>query len=139
VFRFSLPCLLEKLDIFITVYFLCGQLIFPLGDFSLMRDLSSMYQKYQMVENEKEASPSDFVFDYLLHGETLFGHNFNEAAPKDYGSVQFIHHPSPNNYILIPFIIPQVQNLANFKSYHIPDGQPYAKGYIHSLFRPPHV
>nr|MBC7611765.1 hypothetical protein [Pseudopedobacter sp.] len=125
--------------IFITVYFLCGQLIFPLGDFSLMRDLSSMYQKYQLVENTKEASPSDFVFDYLLHGETLFGHNLNEAAPKDYGSVQFIHHPSPNNYILISFTIPPFQHLADFGSYHLPDEQQYTKVYTHSLFRPPHV
>ncbi|MBU0697584.1 MAG: hypothetical protein KKE39_13825 [Bacteroidetes bacterium] len=125
--------------IFITVYFLCGQLIFPLGDFSLMRDLSSMYQKYQMVENAKEASPSDFVFDYLLHGETLFGHNLNEAAPKDYGSVQFIHHPNPNNYILISFICPRIQNLTHFGSYTISEVQQFSEGYTHSLFRPPHV
>lgn len=125
--------------IFVTVYFLCGQLIFPLGDFSLMRDLSSMYQKYQLVENTKEASPSDFVFDYLLHGETIFGHNYNEASPKNYGSVQFIHHPSPTNYILIPFIIPQLQHLANYSSYIAPNDQQYTKGHIHSLFKPPHV
>jgi len=125
--------------IFLSVYFLLGQLIFPLGDFSLMGDLNSMYQKYQIVENENEASPSDFVFDYLLNGETIFGHSYNEAAPKDYGSVQFIHHPNASNYILISFTIPQVHRLNSPRLYTIPDGQKFTKGYIHLLFRPPHV
>ena len=126
-------------SLIITVYFLFGQLIFPLGDFSLMRDLSGMYQKYQTVENINEVSASDFVFDYLLHGETIFGHSYNEATPKNYGSVQFIHHPSPTNYILISFIIPQIYHLDSPRLYIIPVGQKFTKGYINSLFRPPHV
>ncbi len=126
-------------SIIITGYFLFGQLIFPLGDFSLMSDLKGMYQKYQIVENRNEVGASDFVFDYLLHGETIFGHNYNEASSKDYGSVQFIHHPSPTNYILISFIIPQIYHIDNSELYNIPTGQKFIEGYINSLFRPPHV
>lgn len=122
-----------------SVYFLFGQLIFPLGDFSLMRDLGSMYHKYKTIENAKEASPTDFVFDYLLHGETLFGHNSSEAPSKDYGLVQFIHQANTVNFILFIFLFSLLEVFHRKSNYLIFVSDYFSKGFLNQLFRPPHL
>nr|WP_294900271.1 hypothetical protein [uncultured Pedobacter sp.] len=87
--------------ILIGCYFLLGQLIFPLGDFSLMKDFAPMYHRYTQVEHADEIGVGDFIFDYLLHGETIFGKNKKEATNKDYGSVQFTHQANSMSFILL--------------------------------------
>lgn len=123
----------------VAAYFLCGQLIFPLGDFSLMRDLGLMYHKYKTIENAKETGALDFVFDYLLHGETLFGQNANEAPPKAYGLVQFVHQANPVSFIVFIFLF-SLLTVSNQKSdYLIFTDDYYSEGFLTPLFRPPHL
>lgn len=132
--------MIKKVGYFIVAaYFLCGQLIFPLGDFSLMRDLGSMYHKYKTIESAKEASLADFVFDYLLHGETLFGQNTNEAPSKDYGLVQFVHQANPISFILVVFLF-SLSEISDQKSnYSIFIADYFSDGFLTQLFRPPHL
>lgn len=122
---------------FLGLYFLCGQLIFPLGDFSLMRDLGLMYHKYKTIENAKEASPVDFVFGYLLHGETLFGHSSNEAPSKDYGLVQFVHQANAINFLVFIFLFSLVEVFDQPSDYLVLTPQYFPKGFLNQLFRPP--
>ncbi|WP_448701147.1 hypothetical protein ACFGVR_03450 [Mucilaginibacter sp. AW1-3] len=72
-------------------YFLIGSTLFPLGDFSLMKDLPQMYRAYQKLAPKQEQDIVDFVGDYLLNGKALLGHNKHDAPESSQRSVQFQH------------------------------------------------
>lgn len=89
--------------LFLGCYFLAGSMILPLGDFSLMPDLPSMYQSYCKVTTE---TPDiiDFIGDYIWSGKDLLGHNKHDAPAA--GSLNFQHQASPSLYFSpIVFII----------------------------------
>ncbi|MGF7079111.1 hypothetical protein [Mucilaginibacter gilvus] len=117
-------------------YFLAGSVIFPLSDFSLMRDLPAMYRSYCEV---KAGTPDicDFVGDYLLHGKELFGNNAHDAQPKNGGALQFQHQPT-----LSIFFVEHVFRLFTITSHPIIN-KPiynilfYTSEYHHEHFRPP--
>ena len=79
--------------LFLGCYFLAGSMILPLGDFSLMPDLPSMYQSYCEVTTE---TPDiiDFIGDYIWGGKDLLGHNKHDAPAA--GSLNFQHQASPS-------------------------------------------
>ncbi|SEO65024.1 hypothetical protein SAMN05192574_110126 [Mucilaginibacter gossypiicola] len=79
--------------ILLACYFLAGSMIFPLSDFSLMRDLPAMYRSYCEVRTGKP-DVCDFVGDYLLHGKELFGNNPHDAKPRNENALQFQHQPT---------------------------------------------
>ncbi len=76
--------------ILLACFFLAGSTLLPLGDFSLMRDIPSMYRSYCKVKAGKP-DPADFIGDYLLGGKDLLGHNSNDASAKSDNSLQFQH------------------------------------------------
>jgi hypothetical protein len=81
----------KALAYFISVYFLLGSIILPLGDFSLIRDLPQMYRAYEKLADPNERSIADFIGDYLLGGKAIFGHNKNEIPENSQSNVQFQH------------------------------------------------
>lgn len=76
--------------ILLACFFLTGSTLLPLGDFSLMRDIPSMYRSYCRVKAGKP-DPIDFIGDYLLGGKDLLGHNQKDTPAKSDGSLQFQH------------------------------------------------
>ena len=76
--------------ILLACFFLAGTTLLPLGDFSLMRDIPSMYRSYCKVR-VGTPDPVDFVGDYLLGGKDLLGHNSHDSPIKSDSSLQFQH------------------------------------------------
>jgi hypothetical protein len=60
---------------------LTGSLTLPLGDFSLLRDISKMCQNYTKIISEAEMGVIDFIGDYLFYGKQIFGHNEHDEIP----------------------------------------------------------
>ena len=83
-------------------FILIGSLVFPLGDFSLTRDLPEMYRNYSRITTPEELGVLDFIGDYLLHGKDIFGHNANDKPQNATNNVQFQHQPVPFYIILTP-------------------------------------
>ncbi|MET4083983.1 hypothetical protein ABIB40_003956 [Pedobacter sp. UYP30] len=88
---------LSMVGLLLSSYFLAGSIIFPLSDFSLIRDVPGMYRSYSEV---RSGHPDifDFVGDYLLHGKEIFGNNAHDARPKNPGALQFQHQPTLSIY-----------------------------------------
>ncbi|MGY3054144.1 hypothetical protein ACVWYG_002347 [Pedobacter sp. UYEF25] len=88
---------MSMVGLLLSSYFLAGSIIFPLSDFSLIRDLPGMYRSYSEV---RSGHPDifDFVGDYLLHGKEIFGNNAHDAQPKNPSALQFQHQPTLSIY-----------------------------------------
>jgi len=82
-------------------FFLGSSIIFPLGDFSLTRDLPQMYRNYSKITTADELSVLDFVGDYLLHGKDLLGHNQRDKQQNPTNNVQFQHQPNAVCVVLV--------------------------------------
>ncbi|MDB4924035.1 hypothetical protein [Mucilaginibacter sp.] len=93
---------------------LIGSVVFPLGDFSLTRDLPEMYRNYSKITTSDELSVFDFIGDYLLHGKEIFGHNANDKPQSAGNNVQFQHQPVPffvvlsSVHLCMPTICPDI-------------------------------
>ncbi|MGY4386439.1 hypothetical protein ACVWYN_003494 [Pedobacter sp. UYP24] len=135
---FYIFALMKKMliSLFFACYFLAGSVIFPLSDFSLIRDLPVMYRSYCEV---RAGQPDilDFVGDYLLHGKDLFGNNNNDASPKNPGALQFQHQPTLSIFFIhhvYQLFSNTVQPVTNQPIYH---ARYYTSEYHHEHFRPP--
>jgi hypothetical protein len=84
---------------FLACLFLTGSMVFPLGDFSLMRDIPKMYQNYTKITSDEEMGAIDFIGDYLLHGKDIFGHNEHDKTPAKGCDVQFQHQASSPDFV----------------------------------------
>ena len=121
----------------IAFLFLAGSIMLPLGDFSLMRDLPSMYRNYTKITSSEEAGMVDFIGDYLLHGKEILGHNQHDKAPAKGSEVQFQHQASPLNVVFLK------TSAAMAIAGELPPTHPTfnksikTSGYLNELFRPP--
>ena len=84
------------------IYFLAGNIIFPLGDFSLMSDLPAMYHSYEKLVSQDEKGVLDFIGDYLLGGKDILGHNKGDAPQNSGSGTQFQHTAGVCSAIIIP-------------------------------------
>lgn len=82
---------------------LTGSIIFPLGDFSLTRDLPEMYRNYSKITTPDEKGVLDFIGDYLLQGKEIFGHNEHDKPQTGTNNVQFQHQPVPF-YVILAYV-----------------------------------
>jgi hypothetical protein len=73
------------------LYFLIGNILLPLGDFSLMKGLPAMYHAYEKIASPDERGVLDFVGDYLLGGKDLLGHNKDDISLNNKSDIQFQH------------------------------------------------
>jgi hypothetical protein len=122
---------------FLAGFFLFGNVVFPLGDFSLMRDIPKMYENYTKVTSDEEVGAIDFIGDYLLHGKDLFGHNEHDKVPAKGCDIQFQHQANPPNMIfgqvyLALFIAPVA--VSSHPAFHAIF---YSSDFRNKLFRPP--
>lgn len=116
---------------------LTGSVIFPLGDFSLARDLPVMYRDYSKIAAPEELGVIDFIGDYLLHGKEIFGHNTSDKSPGGTNSVQFRHQPAPLLVLLTTanLLKPGIQlHIIRHSAILITT---HTSGFKNKLFRPP--
>ncbi|MBS1586094.1 MAG: hypothetical protein JSS82_11190 [Bacteroidetes bacterium] len=60
--------------------YLVGTLLFPMGDFSAMQDLSKMYEQCKAEDPDIDAA--DFVFEHLLNLESVLDHFDKDDATE---------------------------------------------------------
>jgi hypothetical protein len=95
--------MIKKIAVYILcIYFLVGNVILPLGDYSLMRDLPAMYQSYEKIVSPDENGILDFIGDYLLGGKDILGHNKGDAPQNPGSTTQFQHTAGVCSAIIIP-------------------------------------
>jgi hypothetical protein len=126
----------RTMAIFLTLYFLAGSVLLPLGDFSLIKDLPGMYHSYAKIKVGKP-DVIDFVGDYLMGGKSILGHNAHDDASKAGSDLQFQHQANMSLYF-----VPQVYQLQRLllepiAEYHIHTHTFHTSDYQNKLFRPP--
>ncbi len=127
----------KTITLVMACFILTGSVVFPLGDFSLTRDLPEMYRNYTKIAEPEEMGLVDFIGDYLLHGKELFGHNNKDKAQDATNNVQSQHQASSPNFMLgqhhqILFVAPYT--MFAHPAFVITF---YTSNYRNKLFRPP--
>jgi hypothetical protein len=121
----------------LAVHFLIGSVLLPKGDFALLADLPGMYQQYTSIDDPKDIGVADFVVDYLLNGEAIFGADNYKGRPIPYASVQFQHEANPLNFILQSILLPAIKPQITFSKHYIQNDPLIDLGFSHEFFRPP--
>ena len=116
---------------------LMGSVVFPLGDFSLARDLPEMYRNYSKITTPEELGLIDFIGDYLLHGKEIFGHNIQDKPQNSTNNVQFQHQPAPFSVVLTPVYPLKIATPLHIKNHLIIPVPANISGFKSTLFRPP--
>ena len=70
------------------LYFLCGCLLLPQGDFEAMKDLPAMYAHCKAAE-DKDMTPFDFVTDHLLNIDGMFDQHDNGDEQKPHKPIEY--------------------------------------------------
>ncbi|MGN6640864.1 MAG: hypothetical protein ACTHJ8_18280 [Mucilaginibacter sp.] len=83
----------------LALFFVTGSSILPLGDFSLMNDLPSMYKAYCHVR-VGEPDVLDFIGDYLMGGKDILGHN-HEDRPVKSSPIHYQHQASMSLFYML--------------------------------------
>lgn len=128
----------STIALFLAFYFLVGSTILPLGDFSLMGDLSGMYKSYCQITAEKP-DIFDFIGDYVMGGKYIFGHNKHDAPLKSDGSSQYQHQATSFLYYNVSrYQIHQTQEILIAKPIE-KDDLLFSFNYTSKSLRPPIV
>lgn len=122
---------------FLSCLFLTGSILLPLGDFSLMQDIPSMYRNYVHITTQEELSVTDFIGDYLLHGKEIFGHNGHDKAENDGNRVQFQHQANPLNVVFFKSCFCVVNVAENWVKHLVYRKRSATCEFHDELFRPP--
>ncbi len=121
----------------LTLYFLTGSMLLPLGDFSLMKDLPQMYKAYQKLAPHEEQDVFDFVGDYLLNGKAILGHNKHDAPESSQSGVQYQHSAGFCSILVVHFQLNAVA-VNEHEIIHKQTNLPVNTSDFHpELFRPP--
>src|SRR5258708_11651192 len=124
---------------FLSLFFLTGSVVLPLGDFSLVEDLPAMYHSYEKLATPEEVGVIDFIGDYLFAGKALFGHNKTDKPESSGMSVQFQHSPSAFNFLYSELELPDLV-IKDFKITYKQSITPITTtDFQAELFRPPLV
>lgn len=122
---------------FLSFLFLTGSILLPLGDFSLMQDIPSMYQNYAHITTQEELGITDFIGDYLLHGKEIFGHNEHDKSENSGNRVQFQHQASPLNVVFFKSCFCVINLPGNWIKHLIYRKRSATYEFHDELFRPP--
>jgi len=118
-------------------FILTGSVVFPLGDFSLTRDLPEMYRNYSKIATPEDFGVIDFIGDYLLHGKEIFGHNAHDKPQNASNSVQFQHQPFPF-FVIVNSVQLRIPVIINDIIVHAPPHvASNTSDFKNKLFRPP--
>lgn len=128
----------RTINLLLAFLFFISGIIFPLGDFSLMRDIPYMYQNYSRVTTAEELCVVDFIGDYLLHGKDLFGNNRNDKPQNQDNAVQFQHQANSLQVVFLQIPI-TLSLILEYKKQHtiLTKLFLHTSGYQSDLFRPP--
>ncbi|GAB2706263.1 hypothetical protein GCM10027037_35610 [Mucilaginibacter koreensis] len=121
----------------LAIHFLLGNILLPKGDFALLADIPGMYQQYMNIDDPQDIGIADFVVDYLLNGEAIFGADTYKGCPIPYASVQFQHAANPLNFILQSATLSAIKPQFVLRRYHIQNDSLPDLGYSNEFFRPP--
>jgi hypothetical protein len=124
------------MSLILGLLFLISSCILPLGDFSLINDLPSMYRNYCQLR-VGDPDVLDFVGDYLMGGKDIFGHNSEDRPVKPGSPIQYQHQAGVPLYFAV-----QMLKLANKTEPAVVE-YPYHLQFFHlseyhsELLRPP--
>ncbi len=85
------------------VYYTFGNLILPMGDFSMLKELPEMYHHCKTYE-DKDMTLLDFITDHLINIDGMFDHH-------DHGDEQKPHNPTDFNHSSFVLFFTSLDNL----------------------------
>lgn len=116
--------------------FLTGSCILPLGDFSLMNDLPSMYKDYCKLR-VGEPDVLDFIGDYVMGGKDMLGHNAEDRPAKPGAPIQYQHQAGISLFYVQPEISLAVKAGSAVSEYPNHSHTIHLSEYHRELLRPP--
>lgn len=129
----------EAFVIFMLAYFALGNLILPMGDFSVLPDLPSMYTHCKATEHH-DMNPFDFITDHLVNIDGFFDAHGNGDEQKPHHPFPFHHWPVQNLYFPP---LPDLQAIKYLPTYFeeripfAPDDTWFGAEHLARVFRPP--
>ncbi|SRX73200.1 hypothetical protein AEQU3_00635 [Aequorivita antarctica] len=130
--------MLKALKIFFLSFYTLGTFCLPMGNFSVLPNLSEMYSHCKTQE-DKDMTPFDFVTDHLLNLDGMFDKHDNGDEQKPHTPLQTQNH---SQITLFQFISPFTFKTATFKSIE-PKEIIYSSenlsvsNYVSKVFHPP--
>lgn len=121
--------------ILVLVYYSAGSIILPCADFSIIPELSQMYQHCK-AEEDKDMNCFDFITDHLVNIDGIFdSHENDEQKAHDAGK----HHlSSPLQLVVSKPATGLVEPLFETKPVNFFTGNnTYSYDFTGSVFRPP--
>jgi len=127
-------------SIFMFLYFALGNLILPMGDFSVLPSLPAMYVHCKATEHH-DMNPFDFITDHLVNIDGLFDAHDNGDEQKPHQPFPFHHLPVQTLFIPQPLIAFQVELRVAIpaKKRIMPTFEErwHAEEFLGRIFRPP--
>lgn len=124
--------------ILLLIYFVAGAIMLPLGDFSVLPSLPSMYRHCKTFEHP-DMTPVEFITDHLINIDGVFDKHEGDDDQRP-------HNPEGEGYTIahIFYLIPMGQNVPRDVELPItvkwkPSVVNYQDGVKPSVFRPPIV
>ncbi len=125
--------------IFLFAFYLAGVVLFPMGDFSCMKELPDMYRHCRDTED-----PDLNVFEFLTEhvsaiGQLLEGADHDDAEEDDKPHVPVAYHSQLQvSYTVQRFVAKLDKPVIPIPRVFAPaTEQVYISSYIASIFRPP--
>lgn len=72
-------------------YWAFGMLLLPMGDFSLLRDLTQEYRNCKETE-DKDMTWVDFISDHLINIDSIFDRHDNGDKQKPHTPIHYAQH-----------------------------------------------
>lgn len=127
------------LSIILLSYYCFGMYCLPLGDFSALKELPSMYRHCKATE-DKDLTVFDFVTDHLIDIDCLFDKHDNGDEQKPHNPPPTNHQPQSQVFCSMIFstyafnksFIPQKQTIRYKNNF-------YQADFVSCVFRPPIV
>lgn len=121
--------------IFLLLYFGMGNILFPMGDMSFIRDLPQMYSR--CAQEDPDINIADFVVEHLLN----IHDNDDEPEEHEKPHQPVYHHvPAQTLITLNTFYVPHPTILFDTQlctTYPLISNQGFLPGVLPGVFRPP--
>lgn len=126
----------QLISILAIVYFTCGTLLLPQGNFAALADLPHMYRHCKATE-DKDMTLFDFVTDHLINIDGIFDKHINGDEQKPHAPVNFYQ---VEQQIFLPCDKTQLDcsgPVCLFKRHYFDFDNYLPSDYIYEIFRPP--
>ena len=123
--------------IFIAIYYLLGNLILPMGDFSTIAEIPAMYQHCKVTE-DKDLTAFDFITDHLVNIDGLFDDHAHGDPQKPHTPFPF-HYQFTNIFLPTQFVAAPASSVNFISKENIYTDDFISDGCTSQLLRPPIV